>query len=904
MESPQHRNCHIIVTRNLTTVKNSNNHFILNEIKRCLKGEQYCDVLLSCEQESPSSFILAHRIVLASASPFLSSILHDHPEFEAQIIFNAPKKILKSLVQFIYGNQLVYNFDSTEDRNYYIEIVGWLKLFQIENYVQEFSWDTKNVKINKNLIVSKYTINKAKQKQSGGGSTESFFISNRKRKMEIKKTCAISEKDANCTSKNIVPPSPLISNSEEKLKNVILKSDEEDFLVKKEKERHEDKPTEETQHAKSDGYQNDQSSVKQIICSLCKNSQLKMASLLEYSDHLLDHLKMINGFCQKLDSIEEIKNQEIQFSNMHCPCCSEKMTSSKRRTHKDMKSEVQDHIKKCSWNIVSERQRINLKSNKTSEKDSQILQTQNAPKSSNSIKDESISSIEKKHLSTNKTTKAESEFILCSVCGRRFSFNISYNKHKCRNSSESGFKQGSMVKVFPENFEEQTIGSWVKSRNDKTAHNNEFDKSKTNEYLNTSNTCISQSHVTHVKSSLKEDEMSDNLNQIHAISSNIIPNTVSKELMNPVSQLQSKDKDTPYEYDNKISKATKYLESGSSSKCRRLTDGQYTKKDFVFEGDNPSLNYMLLPDTSNCELMDTYLNQSSNTLNSFSAASNASIESLAYSASNNIDKQRVNVVPRKLGFKSDFEFSSDSVMDDIAVKNKTFADYSHRIDRLKYGKRYLENKWKEQMLHSQHAKFVKYSEYKRKEKNQYKKRFKQNKKYANLIKSCNVILNDAIKDKTNKYNYPRANTEKASQYDLHKSDGFAPRFIEQEKTIPDDVNDGKIQKLRFQRKNGQNYVLLDTSKNASKDNCNTSLENRSILDNTRGDARVSSPIVSTQVQKDFETKPNLEEASKISFSPYRCNKCGDEFGTQKVLKSHMLLEHELICSYSNLNYEN
>ena len=138
MESPQDKNCHIIVTRNLTTVKDSNNHFILNEIKRCLKGEQYCDVLLSCEQESPSSFILAHRIVLASASPFLSSILHDHSESDAQIIFNAPKDILKSLVQFIYGDPLVYNFDSAEQRYFYIEIIGWLKLLQIENYLQEF----------------------------------------------------------------------------------------------------------------------------------------------------------------------------------------------------------------------------------------------------------------------------------------------------------------------------------------------------------------------------------------------------------------------------------------------------------------------------------------------------------------------------------------------------------------------------------------------------------------------------------------------------------------------------------------------------------------------------------------------------------------------------------------------
>ena len=898
MESPQRRNCHIIVTRNLTTVKNSNNHFILNEIKRCLKGEQYCDVLLSCEQESPSSFILAHRIVLASASPFLSSILHDHQESDAQIIFNAPKNILKSLVQFIYGNPLVYNFDSAEHRNFYIEIVGWLKLFQIENYSQEFSWDTNNVKINKNLIVSlpKFKINKTEQKQSVCGNPDAFYISKRKRKMEIRKNCATPEKDENCISSYSGQPVPLISNSEERLKNVIHKSNEDKSLLNNGAERHEDQTTEESQHAESNWYQNDQSSEKQIVCYFCKNGQLKMASLSEYSDHLLYHLKMINDFCLKLDSIEENKTQEIQFSNMHCPCCSEKMTTSKRKTHNDNKSDIQNHIKKCSWNIVSERQRINFKSNKNSEKDLQIQPTKNTSKLSISNNEESLSSIERKPLSTNKRKKAESEFILCSVCGRRFSFNISYNKHKCRNSSEGEFRQNAMVKVFPKNFEEENIESLVKARSDKTAQFKELSKTNTNEYHNTSN--------THIKSSLKEDEILDNPSQIHAISSHITPNTASKELVNPVSQLQNKDKGTPYEYDKKISKATKYLESGSSSKCRPIIDRQYTKKDLVFEGDNPSLNYMLLPDTSNCELMDTYNNQSSNTLNSFSAASNASIESLADSASNNIGKQRLDILPRKLGYKSNFEFSSDSVMDDIAVENETFADYSHRIDRLKYGKRYLENQWKEEIFRSHHTKYVKYNEYKRKEKHQYKKRFKQNKKYENLIKSCNVILNDAIKDKTNNYNFPRANTENATQYNLHKSDDFAPRFTEQEKTIPDDVNDGKIQKLRLQRKNGQNYVLLDASKNANNDNYNTSLENRIVSDNTRDDARPSSPIFRTQVQKDFETKPNLEETKKISFSPYRCSKCGDGFGSQNVLKSHMLLEHELICSYSNLNNEN
>ena len=98
---------------------------------------------------------------------------------------------------------------------------------------------------------------------------------------------------------------------------------------------------------------------------------------------------------------------------------------------------------------------------------------------------------------------------------------------------------------------------------------------------------------------------------------------------------------------------------------------------------------------------------------SFSATSNASVVPLVDSASNNIDKQRLNVSPRKLAFDSNFEFSSDSVMDDMAVRNNTFADYSHRIDRLKYGKRYLENKWKEEILRPHHTKYVKYNEYKR-----------------------------------------------------------------------------------------------------------------------------------------------------------------------------------------------
>ena len=107
------------------TIGSKTKSFVAREIARCFRGKHYCDVIICDERGNPCNCIMAHRLVLAAASPLLSSILQSHPETETQVILNAPFTVMKPLINFIYGQQIVYNSaGSVDDRALHEEIVG------------------------------------------------------------------------------------------------------------------------------------------------------------------------------------------------------------------------------------------------------------------------------------------------------------------------------------------------------------------------------------------------------------------------------------------------------------------------------------------------------------------------------------------------------------------------------------------------------------------------------------------------------------------------------------------------------------------------------------------------------------------------------------------------------------
>ena len=120
--------------------------------------------------------------------------------------------------------------------------------------------------------------------------------------------------------------------------------------------------------APKEGKKNCNTSEK-ILCMICKNDQLRLSTYSEYSNHLLAHLEKLNELCNTLKLNEEIKYDGINLINLPCPCCSEQLTEYNHiNTELRPRQQLVSHIKKCSWKIVSERKRVNLKSRTSNER--------------------------------------------------------------------------------------------------------------------------------------------------------------------------------------------------------------------------------------------------------------------------------------------------------------------------------------------------------------------------------------------------------------------------------------------------------------------------------------------------------------------------------------------------------
>ena len=97
-----------------------------------------------------------------------------------------------------------------------------------------------------------------------------------------------------------------------------------------------------------------------ITCKFCSSNQF----VEDYFNHLQIHLEEMNQLCEILNSRRE-NNQSIDWGVMdiHCPCCKKIMVyllpdANSQYARVTNIHQIENHARKCSWRIVSERQRI------------------------------------------------------------------------------------------------------------------------------------------------------------------------------------------------------------------------------------------------------------------------------------------------------------------------------------------------------------------------------------------------------------------------------------------------------------------------------------------------------------------------------------------------------------------
>ena len=468
--------------------------FLSKEVYHCMKTKLYCDVMLCHESTGPVDSIMAHRVLLASASPFLYSILKSHPDMDTHIIFDAPKQVLKELVQFLYGNQLTFDFNSSKDKALYIDILSWLKILQVDNYVQEFSWDCKvgSTKIDKtwhsasnhfenkisslkkerrkDMVVQKTCAKKTFFEIESSKNIEKIPFCNEEQPngMEWLETEGSQINDYSSCSKNIGGVSedtrereisssvPFFGphNETYKKQRSLLKRTVAHVGANKRKLILLDSPVacRSSEHIAQSTLSQPRTFItpkdsnpsmplfgdpKSIVCKICRVDLVNLKTLQEYSGHLQTHFQKINEFCEHLFSHRKLEDH-INVLNFRCPGCEDFIVQESPTKKINL---VQDHIRKCSWKIVSERQKISTieRNNmtrdhvisKTKEKNvSSIQAISNIEKSTSSEWNEKLTYWQNTELSQNNKIKSNRMF-LCDKCGRTFKLNISLKKHKC-----------------------------------------------------------------------------------------------------------------------------------------------------------------------------------------------------------------------------------------------------------------------------------------------------------------------------------------------------------------------------------------------------------------------------------------------------------------------------------------
>jgi hypothetical protein len=184
-----------------------------------------------------------------------------------------------------------------------------------------------------------------------------------------------------------------------------------------------------------------------VSCRICDSNQV----VEDYFAHLQIHLEEMNQLCEILQSSRK-NNQIIDWSviDIHCPSCKKIMvymlpdTNSQYARAKKIHN-IERHVRKCCWRIVSERQRIHFISKAKGKYKSSVKRPNKFSKYNYSIEEGKYSFKQ----------KANHKSILCSDCGRMFALNISLKRHKCNTpAAHLKLKKNVMVRIYPENFDD------------------------------------------------------------------------------------------------------------------------------------------------------------------------------------------------------------------------------------------------------------------------------------------------------------------------------------------------------------------------------------------------------------------------------------------------------------------
>ena len=381
-------------------------HVMRREISRCVKNKQHCDAVIFCnKQTSGSDSFRAHRLVLASASPLLCAILKSQPpQQETQIIFDAPLQVVAKLVQFMYGQPIEYNYNNVEDRCLHEEILSWLKTLQIDNYSQDFSWESPtpdNSHYAGELILPSIDIASGGSDDAPTSKSNTVVYQMNCTKVDGEKQHIGVGKPVNSTGETVAPnldqPSPSLSNPGAKVlegvsnKGVDNSSSSSSTCTNDGTSgigsSRSNSMGDSSSSSASDGTSSDDggtsrcrrsssssidsSSVSRtsgnkdnmgkssINCNVCKRNNVTLSDKETYSDHLEAHLQSMN------DLVKQIRAQQELPDNICCPGCEKYIGTLLSTCHgASRRKEIEKHLKRCSWNIVSERNGVKSRCNK------------------------------------------------------------------------------------------------------------------------------------------------------------------------------------------------------------------------------------------------------------------------------------------------------------------------------------------------------------------------------------------------------------------------------------------------------------------------------------------------------------------------------------------------------------
>lgn len=169
--------------------------YIITIAKLCKDSGRFTDVVIECSD----GIIRAHRIVLASSSPFLSQTFKDLPQGLNEytiIIPNIKKAIVEILVDFLYTGQMTLARSNTWDLQQLVQIL------QIDP--DNVRIDTENEEKDQRIAKSLLGTESSESSSVGKSGTSSSIIGNKRRLSSTKDDSDIPSKESkNSSSSNV-----------------------------------------------------------------------------------------------------------------------------------------------------------------------------------------------------------------------------------------------------------------------------------------------------------------------------------------------------------------------------------------------------------------------------------------------------------------------------------------------------------------------------------------------------------------------------------------------------------------------------------------------------------------------------------------------------------------------------